>query len=47
MIPYALFEALEARIDQARFDAATDVVARIEVVLEDPSTAVKVTRRRT
>ncbi len=46
VLPYSVYQQLEPLIGQMRFEAATNVLGRIETVLADPSTAVKVKRHR-
>ncbi len=45
LLPYELFERIEQAVEQAQFDAATEVVERIERVVANPQTAVRARRR--
>lgn len=46
VLPYSVYQKLEVALEQIRFEAATEVMQRIEDVIDDPTTAVKVVRHR-
>lgn len=46
VLPYAVYQKLETVLDQIRFEAAQDVMERVERVIDDSSTAVRVVRHR-
>ncbi|MDQ1250066.1 MAG: antitoxin StbD [Actinomycetota bacterium] len=45
VVPYDLYAELEAQVEQVRLEAAADVMARIDAVVADPSSAVQGSRR--
>ncbi len=46
VLPFEVYAQLEDQIDQLRFEAATVVIDRIQHLIDNPSTAVRATRRR-